>query len=155
MRRRTMVLVALASVAAVPASALAAPPNDTPQGALAFQSVTAENGTPTEREATALLAGATADAGVPRCLGARSFERTVWFRIESAATPRRIKVEASGQTTAAPDLAAFVQPPGATDTAPALAEPQACDGPGAVALEGSSAVELHVPAGHQVLIQAG
>lgn len=160
MRRTQGIVAAVLAAGALgaPASTLAAPPNDAPRGALAFRAVTAENGTPTEREATALLTDATADAGVPRCLGGQSFARTVWFRIESAATPRRIKVEASGQTTAAPDLAAFVQPPGATDTAPALAEPQACDGPGspiADAGEGSSVVDLHVPAGHQVLIQAG
>lgn len=150
---RTFTLgLVLALGAAAPA--FAAPPNDAPQGALGFETVIAENGTPQDRQAVAQIADATADPGVPRCFGAGSFAKTVWYRVESAATPRRVKVEASGSTTSAPDLAAFVQPPGATDTAPALTEPQACDGR-SLAGEGSSVVDLHVPAGHQVLIQAG
>ncbi|MDA0184788.1 hypothetical protein OJ997_31085, partial [Solirubrobacter phytolaccae] len=137
------------------ALALAAPANDAPAGATAFQSVTAENGAVTEREAQANLDGATPDAGVPRCLGSASFERTVWFRVEAAGVPRRVKVEATGPTTTPPDLAAFVQGANGVE---ALAEPQACDGVGspvADAGEGASVVDLHVPAGRQVLIQAG
>lgn len=153
--------------------AMAAPPNDSPAGAGVFAPYSAPNGTPTQQEAVADLATATPDAGVPRCLGSRSFARTVWYRVPESAAGRLMTVEASGRTTAPIDLAAFVQPyvappapaPTPTYTPPPvtrqtnLFEPNVCDGvgagAGADAADRASAVTLVVPAGHPVLIQVG
>jgi len=145
---------------AMPAAALAAaPPNDAPTAPGEFRMVTAENGRPSEREAIAELAEATADPGVPRCLGEGSFERTVFFRVPEADLARELRVEASGRTTAVADLAAFVQPRGATVEQPSLAEPNACGGAGAGGADASeeptAGVGLRVPAGHAVLIEVG
>ena len=59
----------------------AAPFNDAPAGALQFERYSAANGRPRDRQATAELVDATADPGVPRCLGAASFARTAWYWI--------------------------------------------------------------------------
>jgi hypothetical protein len=152
-----MTAVAIAA-AAVPQTATAAPPpNDQPSGAAAFQPYTAENGTPTELQATAELAEAKPDPGVRKCLGASSFARTVWYVIPAASTPHEIAVEASGETLDVLDLAAFVQPQDAS--APVTLQPNACDGAGAggaaAADEPTSGVALRVPAGRAVLIQVG
>jgi hypothetical protein len=153
------VIFALALAAAcVPATAGAAPPpNDSPAAPGSFQPYSAENGQPTELTALAELAEATPDAGVPRCLGASSFARTVWYSIPAAATPHELSVEASGETLDVVDLAAFVQSP---DAATAVTTtPNACDGLGAggaaAAEEPTSGIALRVPAGRAVLVQVG
>jgi hypothetical protein len=144
----------------VPSSAAASPPaNDAPASAGEFTSYTAENGTPSALQAIAELAEAGPDRGVPRCLGPRSFARTVWYRVPAADTPRELSVEASGQTLDVLDLAAFVQDAGASPAAQAPAQPNACAGAGAgaadAAEEPTAGVGLRVPAGHAVLIQVG
>ena len=146
-----------------PAPAHAAPPaNDAPAGAVAFSAVTAENGLVAEQQGLAELAEAAPDAGAPRCLGPRSFAKTVWFRVPAAGTPQRVRVEGTGPSGASadvPDLAAYVQPAGATAAAPATGEPQACDGAAsggaAASVDPAAAVELRVPAGRDVLVQVG
>jgi len=150
----------LLGAAMAPAPALAAPPaNDAPGGAAEFTAVTAENGTPDERQGIAELREATADAGVPRCLGPGSFARTVWFRVPAAGAAREVRVEGTGRTTDVLDLAAFVQPAGAAPGTPATAEPNACAGRGAGGAdaggEPASGVALRVPAGRAVLVQVG
>jgi hypothetical protein len=158
--------VAAAALLAAPALA-APPPNDVPGGSAAglFLPYTAENGAPTELQATAELAEAHPDPGVPRCLGPTSFARTVWFRLPEQPTATQLDLEATGRTLNVVDLAAFVQPevtpaptptptPAPTTTPPpaepappparaaqaqALTrEPNACDGRGA---GGSDATE--------------
>ena len=156
--RSVLIAVLALAAAGVPATASAAPPpNDSPAAPDAFHPYTAENGTPTEFTALAELAEATPDSGVPRCLGALSFARTVWFSIPPAATPHEINIEASGQTIDVVDLAAFVQPPDATG--PVTITPNACDGIGAggaaAAEEPTSGIALRVPAGRAVLVQVG
>lgn len=160
MRRRlslSLCLAAGAAAVAAPGAVAAPPPNDAPSGATAFETFTAENGTPAEQQATARLAEATADAGVPSCLGAGSFARTVWFSVPAAAKGRELKVEGTGSTTAVPDLAVFVQPAGATG--PVTAEPNVCGGPGTGSAdaggEPAAAVALRVPPGQAVLVQVG
>lgn len=158
---RTLAILALAIVLLVAAPApraLAAPPaNDSPAGALPFESYKAANGIPHDLEAIAELAEATPDAGVPRCLGRSSFARSAWFRVPAADTPQEMTVEAVGSTLAVVDLAAFVQPENAA--APVTREPNACGGTGAggadAAEEPTSGVSLRVPAGRSVLIEVG
>jgi hypothetical protein len=156
---RSVALVAvLAAIALSPAAAsAAAPPNDNATTPDSFQPYTAENGTPSQLTATAELAEATADFGVPRCLGASSFARTVWYSIPQQASPHEINVEASGETLDVVDLAAFVQP--ADAAAPRAVQPNACDGRGAggaaAAEEPTSGISLRVPAGRAVLVQVG
>ena len=79
--------------------------------------------------ARAELGEATADFGVPRCLGPASFARTVWYVIPPESAPHEISVEASGETLDVLDLAAFVQPQDAPG--PVATQPNACDGIGA------------------------
>jgi hypothetical protein len=151
---------ALTALAAPAAPAAAAPPsNDGPAAPTGFSAETAENGTPQNQEAIAELAEATADRGVPRCLGPQSFARTVWFVVAPSSTPQEITVEASGETLGVLDLAAFVQPPNGDPLHPATNPPNACAGAGSggadAAEEPTSAVTLRVPAGRAVLIQAG
>lgn len=144
--------------AAAPAQA-APPSNDSPATPGSFQSYTAENGQPSDLQATAELAEATPDAGVPRCLGPASFARTVWYAIPAAAATHTITVEASGRTLDRLDLAAFVQPLDANPAAPATTQPNVCAGLGSggadAAEEPTSGVTLTVPGGHAVLIQVG
>ncbi len=162
-------VVCLGTLGAAPAMAVP-PPNDSPAGAGAFAPYTAASGRPEQLQALAGLRDATADPGVPRCLGSRSFARTVWYRIPEAPTPQELTVEASGATLDVLDLAAFVQPAVAPAPAPAppptaraaqtqTSEPNACDGVGAggsdAAEEPTSAVTLLVGAGHPVLVQVG
>jgi len=159
----TAIAAASVLMLALPAAAQAAPPaNDAPAGATAFSAVSAENGAVAEREGLAELAEATPDAGAPRCLGARSFARTVWFRVPAASAPQLVRVEGTGPSGASadvPDLAAYVQPAAASAAAPLTAEPQACDGAAAggaaTSADPAAAVELRVPAGRDVLVQAG
>jgi hypothetical protein len=187
MSRRSLagVVAGLGALAtAVPA--LAVPPaNDVPGGSASglFLPYTAENGVPTIQQATAELVEATSDRGVPRCLGPRSFARTVWYRLPESSAPTQVTLEATGRTLDVVDLAAFVQPevvpeptpPPAPTPAPtptptpaparaaqaqsAITEPNACDGVGAggsdATEEPTSAVTLRVPEGHPVLFQVG
>src|SRR4051812_30408652 len=113
-RSASLAAMLAVSVVAFSSTAQAAPPpNDNPTSPDSFQPYTAENGTPTQLTATAELAEATPDFGVPRCLGTSSFARTVWYVIPAEAAPHEIDVEASGETLDVLDLAAFVQPPDA------------------------------------------
>ena len=156
-RRPAALLLALAAMALPQAASAAPPPNDSPTSPGTFQPFTAENGTPTQLQATAELAEATPDFGVPRCLGPSLFARTVWYVIPAESAPHEISVEASGETLGVVDLAAFVQPqdaPGSVAT-----QPNACDGIGAggadAAEEPTSGISLRVPAGRAVLVQVG
>lgn len=150
--RRT--LLAGVALLALPVSAQAAPPpNDAASQAIVVSSVSAENGPVAAREGVVDLSEAGPDAGTPRCLGARSFARTAWFRVPGGPA-QRVRLDAltpSGQPDEAADLAAFVQPVGAT--APRTSEPQACDGPAAGSTD--PGVELMVPPGQDVLVQVG
>lgn len=155
--------------ASAPLAAAAPPSNDAATAAATFEPYTAENGTPQEQQAVAELVEATADPGVPRCLGPSSFDRTVWYRVPEAPEPREISVEAAGRTLAAIDLAAFVQPAVAPPPQPpparrsqaavSTSEPNACGGVGAggsdAAEDSTSAVALHVPPNRPVLVQVG
>ena len=140
-----------------PAASAAPPGNDTRFAPELFQPYTAENGSPNDLEAVAELAEATADGPVPRCLGPTSFARTVWYRVPAATVPQELTVEAAGRTLTVVDLAAFVQPAGAT--APVTNEPNACSGLGSggsdASEEPTSGVTLRVPAGRDVLFQVG
>ncbi|MEA2421802.1 MAG: hypothetical protein QOF55_901 [Thermoleophilaceae bacterium] len=152
-----LLTLGVASVLVPAAAQAAAPPNDAPSAAAAFTPVTAENGRPSEQQGIAELVEATPDPGVPQCLGASSFARTVWFVVPAAETPQEIDVEATGRTLDPIDLAAFVQfqPP----SGPITALPNACSGIGAggsdAAEEPNSGVTLRVPAHRPVLIQVG
>src|SRR4051794_39916082 len=154
------ILAALIALLAVPAGAIAAPPgNDAPTAPAGFTSYTAENGRPSDLQATAELQEATADQGVPRCLGPASFARTVWFAVPPTSQPQEISVEASGETLDVVDLAAFVQPPNGNPATPQITQPNACDGSGAGGAansqEPTAGISLRVPAGRAVLIQVG
>lgn len=153
---------AVLACAAMPSAALAVPPdNDGPATPGAFAPYTAEDGSPREQQAIAELGEATADAGVPSCLGPFSFARTVWYRIPEAATPQLVSVEAWGRTLDVVDLAAFVQPAsGAVQPPPSqTTEPNACFGVGSggsdAAEEPTSGLTLRVPARQPVLVQVG
>ncbi len=156
---RRLILTA-AALLVLPATAVAAPPaNDAPAGATEFEAFTAGNlpagQTAAERQGVVDLSEATADAGVPRCLGPVSFAKTVWFRVPAAPVTRLVKIEASspsGGTGEIPDLALFVGAAGGAQTA----EAQSCDGAAVGALSTSAAeVDARVPAGRDVLVQVG
>ena len=153
----TLLAAALVALALPAAAAADPPPNDFPTSPGTFETFTAENGTPTQLQATAELAEATPDFGVPRCLGPASFARTVWYVIPAESTPHEISVEASGETLDVLDLAAFVQPQDAPG--PVATQPNVCDGVGAggaaAAEEPTSGISLRVPAGRAVLVQVG
>lgn len=153
-----LALLLLATSLAAPAAAVAAPPaNDAPGAAAEFGTFDPPNSSapPSERSSVAELVEATADRGVPQCLGSGSFARTVWYRVAPTDGTRELTVEATGRTTALVDLAAFVQPASGSNTS----EPNACSGEGAAASEASeepsSAVSLRVPAGRGLLVQVG
>jgi hypothetical protein len=156
---RALLLSTLVGLLVTPAAAFAAPPaNDGPDAAVELAGYTAENGTPSELQGSADLREATPDAGVPRCLGPASFQRTAWFKLPAADKARRVRIAVptkAGEPAELADVAAFVQPASATNTT----EPQACDGPESTApsalLDGAPTVVLHVPAKQAVLIQAG
>lgn len=155
MSRRVPTVAAVLLLAAATAAdaRAAAPANDAPTAPAAFAPFTAENGEPTTLTAEAPLREATADPGVPRCLGPTSFARTTWAVVPAAATARVVRVSAltpSLEPDEAPQLAAFVQPA----RGPQTREPQACDG-GDGLLDRGSAVELRVPAGRTILVQVG
>jgi hypothetical protein len=158
MRRLTALAAVAASLGLTTGASAAPPPNDEPAAAVDLTTFTAENGEPSELQGSADVSEATPDTGVPRCLGPASFERTAWFRLPAADTPRRVRIAAptkAGEPSELADLAAFVQPSSGANTA----EPQACDGPESSArgglLDGSPTVVLHVPAHQAVLVQAG
>src|SRR3954469_14812853 len=161
--RRLTLLALLASTAmatAQPTQASAAPPsNDAPTAPAGFSSYTAENGHPSDLQAVADMQEATADPGVPRCLGPTSFARTVWYAIPPTSQPQEISGEASGETLDVVDLAAFVQPPNGNPATPQTSQPNVCDGSGAGGAansqEPTAGVSLRVPAGRAVLIQVG
>lgn len=148
-------LPALLCVLALAAPAQAAPPNDAPAAAAFFSAYGAANGRPRDLAATAELFDATADPGVPRCLGRTSFGRTAWFRVAAAGTPQLISLEAVGRTLDVVDLAAFVQPQAGFQTR----TPNQCAGVGSggsdAAEEPTSGLTMRVAAGHDVLLQAG
>ena len=147
-------VVALA-VGLSPSSAAAAPVNDAPGAAAAFEPYSARHGVPHELQAIADLASATPDPGVPRCLGPDSFERTVWYRVPAAPAPREITVDASGRTVGVPDIALFIQRLDTTVTS----TPNACAGVGAggadAAEDPASAVTVRVPPWRGLLVQVG
>ncbi|PTL54380.1 hypothetical protein [Paraconexibacter algicola] len=150
---RTALALALLAAATAADARAQAPASDAPGAPAAFTTFSAENGSPTTLQAQAPLAGTSADPGVPRCLGPRSFARTSWAVVPAADRSRVVRVSAltpSLEPDEAPQLAAFVQPAAGTQTR----EPQACD-EGAGLLDRSSAVELRVPAGRAVLVQVG
>lgn len=155
LRRSPIGAIAVALLLAAPAAA-APPANDAPEAPVDFQPFQAVNGVPTDLFGSAELYEATADAGVPRCLGSTSFSRTVWFRLPAATTVTEVTVDAVGRRIEPLDLAAFVQ---GADGSANTREPQACDGPGlggdADTEEPASAVSLIVPAGRAVLFQVG
>ena len=144
-------------LAVAPASALAAPPpNDTPGTAAAFEPYTTSRGNPGDVQAIAELVEATPDSDAPRCLGSKSFARTVWYRIPSSLEQREITVEASGRTLAVPDLALYVQEDNSSIT---TRRPNACAGAGVrgadSAEDRAASVTIRVPVGKAVLVQVG
>jgi hypothetical protein len=154
MRRLTGPLASLLLLAVLAPAASAAPPtNDLPQAAGPFEPYNAKSGVPGGLQAVADLAEATADPGVPRCLGKGSFDRTAWFRLDVAPTPRELSIDAIGRTTDTLDVAAFVQP----SPTPLTSRPNACAGYGVGGADATedraSEVSLRVPAWHGVLIQ--
>ncbi len=179
-RPRIVVVSAAACAAALsgaPAAHAVPPANDAAATPAAFAPYAAANGVPREQQAIAELAEASADRGVPRCLGAGSFARTVWYRIPEMPVAQEIAIDASGRTLDPVDLAAFVQPevlpPPAPEPTPvppaptakatqlpvATAVPNACaglgDGGASGAEEPGSAITLRVPPNHPVLVQVG
>lgn len=151
-----MIRLALLMLLLLPGVAVAAPPaNDSPQGAIDFEKYSAGNlgggKTADEEQAVIDLSEATADKGVPRCLGAGSFARTVWLKVPAADAVRRVAVEASspsGGTSEVPDLALYVG--GQSKVA------QSCDGPAVgTLLASAAAVEAVVPPGRPLLVQIG
>ena len=64
-------------------------PTTRPPAPAPFAPYTAANGRPRDLQAIAELVEATPDPGVPRCLGAASFARTVWYRIPAVPARRR------------------------------------------------------------------
>lgn len=150
MVRRSLLAVLVAALLPAPALAAAsAPANDAPSAASDVPPYTAPDGSPGTQQVAADLTRATADRGVPRCLGPASFARTVWFRIPAGLVARRVTVGAVGYTPAPVDVAAFVQPAAGEN----LRVPNQCDD-GSMP-DGSSGVTLDVPAERSVLIQIG
>jgi hypothetical protein len=150
-------MAVLAVAGPLPTAGAAPPGNDWPHLAGVFEPYTAENGTPDAQQAIAELVEAGPEPGTPRCLGERSFARTVWFRTPPAETFQEVSIEAIGRTLDVLDLAAFIQPEGATS--PLVDMPNACSGEGstgsAAAEEPTAAVTLRVPPRRSVLIQVG
>ena len=152
----TLLIATLAALAAVVPAAHAAPPvNDGPGVPAPFEPYNTQLGPSDDKQGIAELAEATPDAGVPRCLGSKSFDRTVWFRVDPAAGAREVTVEASGRTLDVLDMAAFVQ----NGASPNTVRPNACTGSGiggeTSAEDRMSSITLHVPAGLPVLVQVG
>ena len=139
----------------VPASIAAAerPLNDSPASPAPVEPYAAASGVPGGWQAIAELAEATPDAGVPRCLGRGSFQRTVWFRVPAVAVPRELSVDVAGRTTDGLDLAVFVQ----TSATPLTARPNACAGPGLGAADAAedpaTGLTVRVPAWRGLLVQ--
>jgi hypothetical protein len=154
---RALCIAVLGLLAAAVPAAAEPPSNDSPFTPAPFAPYAADSGAPRELQAIAELADATIDRGVPRCLGSGSFRRTVWYRVEPSLGPMEVTVEAMGSTLDVVDLAAFVQPEGATT--PVLDEPSACGGEGAggadISADATSGLSLRVPINHAVLIQVG
>jgi hypothetical protein len=146
-------LVAMLGLA--PAAQAAPPSNDSPATPVPFQPYSTQMGLADDKVGSAELFEATADPGVPKCLGSSSFARTVWFRVDPAPTMREITIEASGRTLDVPDLAAFVTNGGAVNTI----RPNICNGAGTggatSAEDRLSSLTVHVPAGLAMLVQVG
>jgi hypothetical protein len=159
----TVIVVAVLAGMFGAAAAMAAPPsNDGPGGAGTFDPYVAAAGKPTELAAIGEMVEATADRGVPRCLGDSSFDRTIWYRIPEVGATQWLTISAVGRTVAPIDLAAYVQPeliPPATQTEVNLRQPNVCDGIGAggsdAAQEPTSAISLLVPPYRPVYVQVG
>src|SRR5688572_9799909 len=107
-RRQGGLALVLALVGGSDVADAAPPPNDAPIAAAEFSAYGAANGRPRDLQAVAELAEATADPGVPRCLGRSAFERTAWFRVPAAPTAQELAIDAIGHTLELIDLAAFV-----------------------------------------------
>lgn len=151
-----LLLAALVAMLALAPSAHAVPPpNDGPFKPARFAPYNNQFGEANDQQGIAELAEARPDRRVPRCLGSRSFARTVWFRIDAASTAREITVEASGRTLEVVDLAAFVQNGRRVTTR----RPNACVGRGisgdSSAEDRLSSITFNVPAGLPVLVQVG
>lgn len=172
--RRAAVLAAALVTAGLGATgaAAAAPTSDTPAGAKEFSPVTVGNPpAPVALESVLELAGTGPDAGVPRCLGAASFARTSWAWVAPSPDPRLVRISATpvsptptsasepGVTTAVPDMAVFVQRPGAGRSDPRVAEPQLCDGREVLGdparTDANPEVAAVLPAGRPALVQVG
>jgi hypothetical protein len=161
--RLPLLAAALAAALLVPSGAASAlpPGNDPVTAASPFAPYTAANGVPFDQQATAELAEATADAGIVRCLGEDSFERTVWLFVPAAAVATEVTVDASGRTLDPLDLALFVQPEVTTAPAGSVNHkvPNTCaglgDGGASGAIEPGNAVTARVPPNHQVFVQVG
>ena len=161
--RLPLLAAALAAALLVPSGAASAlpPGNDPVTAASPFAPYTAANGVPFDQQAMAELAEATADAGIGRCLGGESFERTVWFFVPAAAVATEVTVDASGRTLDPIDLALFVQPEVTTAPAGSVNHkvPNTCaglgDGGASGAIEPGNAVTARVPPNHQVFVQVG
>ena len=138
-----------------PAAQAAPPSNDSPATPVPFQPYSTQMGLADDKIGSAELVEATADPGVPRCLGSKSFSRTVWFRVDPAPTMREVTIEASGRTLNVPDLAAFVTNGAAVNTI----RPNSCNGAGTggatSAEDRLSSLTVHVPAGLAMLVQVG
>ena len=155
-RCTVVVVLALAGWLCAPTAHAARPDNDAPGAAGVFAPYAAAAGKPVGLSAIGELGEATPDRGMPRCLGKRSFSRTVWYRVPAIGATQLLSVEAVGRTLALVDLAAYVQPnaPGAT-----VREPNVCDGFGGggsdATIEPTSAVSMIVPPNASVLVQVG
>ena len=152
-RLLTPLIAALSALAFAPAASAERPANDLPGSAAALEPYTAQSGVPGGRQGFAELAEATADAGVPRCLGKDSFDRTVWFRVPATPVPRELSIDAAGETTDGVDLAVFVQ----SSATPLTSRPNACAGAdvgGADAADDpASEITVRVPSWRGLLIQ--
>jgi hypothetical protein len=152
-RLSTPLLTAFFALALAPAALAERPGNDLPVSAAPLEPYTAQSGVPGGRQGFAELAEATPDAGVPRCLGSGSFERTVWFRVPATPVPRELSIDAAGETTDGVDLAAFVQ----TSATPLLSRPNACAGAGLGAADAAedpaTEITVRLPAWRGLLVQ--
>lgn len=155
-RCTVVVVAALAGLLCAPTAHAARPENDAPSRAGVFAPYAAAAGKPVGLSAVGELVEARPDRGVPRCLGKRSFARTVWYRIPAIGATQLLSVEAVGRTLALVDLAAYVQPDATSTT---VREPNVCDGFGGggsdATIEPTSSVSLIVPPNHAVLLQVG
>lgn len=153
-----VVVAALAGMLAAAPAPAAPPPNDTFDAPGAFAPYAAPANKPQELTAIGELVEASPDAGVPRCMGGRSFARTIWYRIPELGATQWLNLDAVGSTLGVVDLAAFVQPEVGAATSN-VKVPNVCDGINAggsgSAQEPASALSFLVPPNRPVLIQVG